>query len=262
MTYEGALRHAVQRGISIAEARLLLACAVGVSKQDIFLSPATLISDTQLALFETYITQRLQHQPIAKIIGTKEFYGLPFFTNQHTLDPRPDSETLIDAVKNSCTPTTIVDYGTGTGCLLLTLLTLFPKATGVGVDISPKAIDVARQNAVALGLEKRVTFHTGDFTSYPATAEVVISNPPYIAIDEEISTDAHYDPHLALYAADNGLACYKTLAAHLTRRKPRHIFLEIGATQKQAVCDIFAGFTMQRCYKDLANRNRILHFTP
>ena len=171
------------------DARLLVQGALGVSHEDLLLNSSRSISAPEKKLLETMVQRRLQHEPVSRILGTRAFWKSDFKISPATLDPRADSETLIEAVLNNVnkeSPLTIIDMGTGTGCLLLSLLQELPQATGDGIDISPEAIEIARQNAESLNLNSRSSFMATSWNKINAVKlyEVVISNPPYISQSE------------------------------------------------------------------------------
>lgn len=211
--------------------------------------------------------------PVAKIIGQKWFYGLKFHTNRHTLDPRPDTETLVAAVIADCGANdapNILDLGTGTGCIIGALVKNIHGARGVAIDASYGAVRVARGNMYSLGLRDRVVVVHRNFDSPRAasanTFDIIVSNPPYIAVgDARVDAGAMHDPHMALYAKNNGLAAYDSIAqnAKIWLRRGGKIYLEIGAGQGVAVRDIFAraGWNFVRAECDLAGTERVLVFT-
>lgn len=211
--------------------------------------------------------------PVAKIIGQKWFYGLKFHTNRHTLDPRPDTETLVAAVIADCgahDAPNILDLGTGTGCIIGALVKNIHGARGVAIDASYGAVHVARGNMYSLGLRNRVVVVRRNFDSPRAasanTFDIIVSNPPYIAVgDARVDAGAMHDPHMALYAKNNGLAAYDSIAqnAKIWLRRGGKIYLEIGAGQGAAVRDIFAraGWNFVRAECDLAGTERVLVFT-
>lgn len=202
--------------------------------------------------------RRLAREPIAHILGTKEFWGLPLRVTAATLTPRPETETVVEATlalldKSSLRAASlrIADLGTGSGAILLALLSELPKARGVGVDLSTAAIAVARGNAARLGLEHRVAFVAGDFSAALAGGfALVVSNPPYIA-SQEIAALApevrDHEPRLALDGGNDGLAAYRAIAADAGRvlAPGGHLVVEIGQGQEHAIADLFqnAGLT-------------------
>lgn len=211
--------------------------------------------------------------PVAKIIGQKWFYGLKFHTNRHTLDPRPDTETLVAAVIADCGANdapNILDLGTGTGCIIGALVKNIHGARGVAIDASYSAVRVARGNMYSLGLRDRVVVLRRNFDSPRAasanTFDIIVSNPPYIAVgDARVDAGAMHDPHMALYAKNNGLAAYDSIAqnAKIWLRRGGKIYLEIGAGQGVAVRGTFAraGWNFVRAECDLAGTERVLVFT-
>ncbi len=215
---------------------------------------------------------KLRHgMPIAKIIHQKWFYGLPFYTNSKTLDPRPDTETLVAAVitDNPQKPR-ILDLGTGTGCIIAAIIKNIYGASGIGVDYSYGALRVARRNIKTLNLTERIKIIHGSFANKNLTDEkfdVIVSNPPYIAYgDTRVDAGAMHDPKCALYAKNNGLAAYEQIAQNAKNWiKPNgKIYLEIGAGQKTAVKKIFTsnGWKFVRDEKDLSGIVRVLIFAP
>ena len=208
--------------------------------------------------------------PVAKIIHQKWFYGIPFYTNRHTLDPRPDTETLVAAVISDNAPTPrILDLGTGTGCIITALVKNIYGASGVGVDISRGAIHVAKRNIKNQGLTNRIKIIRGSFGNKNLTHEkfdVIVSNPPYIAYgDKRVDAGAMHDPKRALYANNNGLAAYEQIAINAKNwlKTDGKIYLEIGLGQQTSVKKIFqsAGWKFVRADKDLGGKVRVLLFT-
>lgn len=206
--------------------------------------------------------------PVAKIIHQKWFYGLPFYTNRHTLDPRPDTETLVSAVLADCADgSRILDLGAGTGCVLISLVRNITGATGTGVEVSRGAARVARRNVRVLCPGRaqilRRSYHRIDMPGAPF--DVIVSNPPYIARgDARVDTGAMHDPAGALYAADDGYAEYAIIAENAQRwlRPGGRIYLEIGDGMAPRVRDIFtaAGWIFVRSENDLAGIVRVLVF--
>ena len=207
--------------------------------------------------------------PVAKIIHQKWFYGIPFYTNKHTLDPRPDTETLVAAVISDNAPTPrILDLGTGTGCIITALVKNINGASGVGVDISRGAIRVAKRNIKSQDLTNQVQIIRGSFANKNLTNEkfdIIVSNPPYIAYgDKRVDAGAMHDPKRALYANNNGLAAYEQIATNAKNwlKPDGKIYLEIGAGQQTAVKKIFqnTGWKFVRAERDLGGKVRVLIF--
>lgn len=211
--------------------------------------------------------------PVAKIINKKWFYGLQFFTNRWTLDPRPDSETLVEAVlKNERVNygVKILDLGTGTGCLLCAIIANIPGSVGVGIDKSFFARRVAMQNVCALGLKNRIKIAKGTFLTPLNENEyfdIIISNPPYIPIGKQVNDGARHDPKIALYGGKDGLKFYRQIAKALhappgVALGRQCLYLEIGVGQERNVRRIFknAGWKFIANYRDLSGRIRVLQF--
>ena len=214
---------------------------------------------------KSFIQRRLQHEPVAKIIGKKGFWKDEFIVNKDVLDPRPDSETLIEAVleqyPNHTIPLRFLDLGTGSGCLLLSLLQEYPNATGIGIDISPKAIEIAnknKKNQNAVFMQRDMCSDLSDLGAF----DVMISNPPYIptAEIETLEKDVKdYDPLLALDGGQDGLDFYRALAKQ--QLAPR-LFIEIGINQEQQIIPLFEseGWHFIQSWKDLGGITRVLAF--
>lgn len=239
------------------EARLLLAHALG-------LTPESVIGDrTQLidpARFDPLVTRRATGEPLAYILGYREFWSLRFAVSPATLVPRPESETLIEAARSALPQARrILDLGTGTGCLLIAALTEFPTAFGVGVDRSEAAVHLARDNAARLGVAGRASFACGDWDeALTGHFDLVLSNPPYVesaAIPRLMPEVARFEPRTALDGGPDGLDAYRRLLPALSDRlSPGGIaVLEIGAGQKDAVERLARAEGMTMCARaDLA----------
>ena len=209
--------------------------------------------------------------PVAKIIHQKWFYGLKFYTNKYTLDPRPDTETLVSAVISDCSENKkirILDIGTGTGCIISALVKNIYGTTGVGTDKSWRAIRVAKKNIKTLGISDKIKILHKDFykrSGLSQSFDIIVSNPPYIAKnDKRVNDGAHYDPDIALYAKNNGLAAYEAIAKNAKNwiKHGGKIYLEIGIDMGRAVKQIFESESWQfvRSEKDLAGIERVLVF--
>src|SRR5262245_36214400 len=201
------------------DARLLTAAAAGVSTAEIIGRPEQEVSPEAQVRLGQMIERRCAREPVSRILGEREFYGRRFALSEATLDPRADSETLIEAAlelaaqeRRGEAPIHILDIGTGTGCLLLTLLAELPNATGLGTDISEAALATARQNTQALGLAERATFARHDMLDgINGRFDLVVSNPPYIArgdIPGLAPEVRQYDPLAALDGGPDGLDFY------------------------------------------------------
>jgi release factor glutamine methyltransferase len=237
------------------EARLILALGLGVDPAAVIGWPERVVEVAAIDVVENLIARRERGEPISRLRGKREFWSLDFALSPATLDPRPDSETLIaaalDDINDRAAPLRVVDYGTGTGCLLLALLSELPRALGIGIDIQPGAVAMAQANAVALGLEKRAEFRLGGWDlPLSAPADVILSNPPYIP-HEEIKWLAPevtlFDPLLALDGGPDGLDAYRGLGAAIrgVLSPGGRAYIEIGTGQEPQVARIFTGLGLQ-----------------
>jgi release factor glutamine methyltransferase len=229
MTVRGAIAAAADRlaaaGIEEPrrDARLLLAAALGVGQGALLAGDDRQVDVEAAARFAAHVARRAAREPVSRILGVREFWSLPFRLTPATLDPRPDSEALIEAaletVPDRDAPLRLLDLGTGSGCLLLALLSELPNATGIGIDRDPAALVAAAENAAALGLASRAAFRRGDWGRGLAERfDLVVANPPYIA-EEEVARLAPevalYEPRGALAGGVDGLDAYRLLAPQL-----------------------------------------------
>ena len=255
------------------DARILLAQALGIGVTTVFSHPERLLGDGEVERLGTLTARRLRHEPVSRILGRREFWSLDFTITGDTLDPRPDTETLVEAVLGCASdrqaPLKVLDLGSGSGCILLALLSELPVATGIGVDRNLGAVAVATANAVALGLARRTAFVVGDWgKGIDGQFDVIVTNPPYIPDHEIARLDAEvaeYDPWAALAGGADGLACYRALAPDLVGLlKPGGVAaVEVGQGQAQAVCQIVeqAGLVGIGRRKDLAGTERCVLFS-
>jgi release factor glutamine methyltransferase len=226
------------------EARILLAAAEGVSAGGLLA-----LDEVDEAKFMPLLHRRAAREPMAYILGRREFWGLDFAVSPATLIPRPDTETLIEAVLGAgVKPRTVLDLGTGTGCLLLAALHEFPQAFGVGVDLSPQAAALARGNAATLGMADRAALLAANWAEALAPGQnfdLVLSNPPYIEAAEVaglMPEVARYEPLSALAGGADGLDAYRAIIAALPRLlAPNGLaVLELGAGQAISVVELAA----------------------
>ncbi len=227
------------------DARLLLAHALGCGPGELLARGDDRAAPDIRAAADAHLTRRLAGEPVARILGRKEFWSLTFRLSPDTLVPRPDTETVVEAAlaffPNRAAPFHALDLGTGTGAILAAILTERPAATGIAVDRSENAARTARANFAANDLSDRACVVVADWGMALAGGfDLVVSNPPYIADDEMegLAIDVrHHDPRLALVAGVDGLAAYRAIAADLARLlKPGGIVvLELGAGQEPAV---------------------------
>ena len=256
------------------DARLLLEAAADASRMDILTDPYRIVTPQQQAAYETMVERRLKREPVSRIIGKKGFWKIILNVTPDVLSPRPDTETIMDIAMLAFTPQerfTAIDLGTGSGAILLALLTERTGATGVGTDISSEALAVAKENAANLDLNDRATFLRTEWAAGfgDASFDLVMSNPPYIPTDHIAGLDPEvrdHDPHLALDGGPDGLQAYRDLAPEIKRiLKPLGVFaVEIGWDQGPQVKELFeaVGFTDVKIIKDLGERDRVVTNGP
>lgn len=248
------------------DAELLMAHAMGCTREALLLAR---LDDPAPPGFAGLVDRRAALEPVAYITGTRAFWTIELGVGPGALVPRADSETLIEAAVThfgAAGPRRILDLGTGPGTLLLAALAEWPGASGLGIDRSPVALDYARANAARLGLGARATFAEGDWAAGIAERfDLVLANPPYIAIDEPIGAEVRaHEPASALFAGADGLDDYRRIVPAL----PALIapggcaVLEIGWTQADAVCALAREQQLvPTVYKDLGARPRAVHLT-
>lgn len=250
------------------DARILTAAAADVTPDEIFLRPDNEFDGGAEARLDEMVARRAGREPVSRILGRREFWSLEFALTPDTLDPRPDSEVVVaaalDAVPARHQSLRVLDLGTGSGCLLLALLSELPRATGVGVDLVPGACEAARGNAARLGLAGRARIVQGSWDAAVGERfDLVVSNPPYVPsgdIPGLAPEVARHDPQLALAGGADGLEAYRAIAEVLPGvLAPRGAaFLEIGDTQADAVSGILAnqGLWIAAVHQDLGGRPR------
>ncbi|HSA80267.1 MAG TPA: peptide chain release factor N(5)-glutamine methyltransferase [Geminicoccaceae bacterium] len=231
-----------------AEAWLLLAVATGRARGVLIAGSPAPLSDEQQAGLEAMVCRRLAREPIAYILGEKEFWSLTFRVGPAVLVPRPETETVVEAalaqVSDRRAPLRILDLGTGSGCLLLALLSELPNATGLGIDVSAEALALAKVNAIRLGLAGRTELRAGDWGSeIEPPFDLIVSNPPYISTAEWPNLQPEvrdFEPSAALLAGPDGLDAYRALAPDCARLLAPDgcVALEIGQGQGDAVARI------------------------
>ena len=251
------------------DAHLLLAHGLGLARETLFGHPELGLSAAESRDFEALIARRSAREPVSRILGRREFWSLPFALTPAVLDPRPDSECVIEAAlaeaRDPDAALRIADLGTGTGCLLLALLAELPNAYGIGLDISAGAVAVARTNARALELDARARFVVGDWGAPLAGPfDLIIANPPYVPepVLPMLDAELAYDPWLALAGGTDGLAAYRALAPHVARLLATggRAVLEIGDGQLEAVQGLLGavGLALSGRGRDLAGRERCI----
>ena len=271
--FRDAWRRLEQAGIESArtDARLLLGQVLGGGAERVLAEKGRALTANEADQFEALVARRLTHEPMSHIRGTREFWSLDFKVTNATLTPRPDTETLIEAVLDHVEgpASRVLDLGTGTGCIFLALLSEWPEALGVGVDASEVALAVARENAQALGLAARTRFVHADWTDDDWTRdlggpfEVVVSNPPYIPASDIAALDADvrdFEPMDALNGGADGLDAYRIIVKGVRGLIATGGILafEVGIGQADEVAGLMsgAGFKILEKRKDLSGIER------
>ncbi len=249
---------------AMRDARVLLSHAASLAPDRLTLHLHDPVPEDAALRFQDLIARRATREPVWRIIGNRDFYGRRFLITPDVLDPRPETEVLVMAALGQPFAS-VLDLGTGSGCILLTLLAERRLARGLGTDISPAAVQVAQNNAVALGLTAARFVVSDWFSAVEGRFDLIVSNPPYIAAQEMPSLSpevANWDPILALTPGGDGLSAYRVILAkardHLLPQG--RLIVEIGPTQAQAVQDFFAeaGLINLHVGKDLDGRDRIV----
>lgn len=249
---------------SIREARILLEFVL--KNQEKFLNTNHNISNNDFIIFQRLIKKRLKFQPISQIIGERYFWKNKFFINSDVLDPRPDTETLIEHTLSFGSFFNILDLGTGSGCIILSLLDEYNAAMGIGVDKSKKALNVAQKNAELLNLNDRVEFQLGNWCDgLDNKFDLIVSNPPYISEKEilGLSNDViNWEPRIALTPEGDGLGAYKNIingVKNILIPNGRLIF-EIGHAQGNEVSNLLKSnnFKEINIVKDINNKDRVI----
>lgn len=256
------------------DARLLVAAATGVTREEILTDPSRVIDEPARIKLGEYRQRRLAKEPVSRILGQRGFYGRWFQVTPATLDPRADSETLVDAVLElvateewQSKPLRILDVGTGSGCLLVTLLAELPSASGVGTDICEAALATACVNARTHGVTGRVAFEMRrGLDGVVGPFDILVSNPPYIASSDIAGLDdcvRNYDPLSALDGGPDGLDIYREIFPGLLGVVPTGWSLfEVGSTQAKAVAELACAaipahrLTSSRSWKDFGGHTR------
>lgn len=244
-----------QQGVETPEldARIIVGHVLGLDHTALATQSSRVLTAEEAGVIAELSARRLAREPVARILGCKEFWGLPFKINAETLLPRPDTETVVEAAlaalhcdNRKSRELRIVDVGTGSGALLLALLSELPRAYGIGTDVSFAALRCARDNAAALGLSARASFAACDYgAALRGPADVLVSNPPYVARGEIAGLQAEvrdFDPRRALDGGPDGLDGYRAIASDVRRLLARDaiLVLELGQGQLGAVTSIFA----------------------
>jgi release factor glutamine methyltransferase len=247
------------------DARRLLAHAWGVSPDLLAGRLSDDLPDDARMTFDRHIAARARRVPVSHLTGQREFWGRSFRVTPDVLDPRPETETIVELALGAPFGR-VLDLGTGSGCILITLLAERPQATGVGTDVSPAALEIAGQNTATHGVADRIVLPLSDwYADIGGRFDLIVSNPPYIAASEMAALDPDvrdHEPRGALTDEADGLTAYRAIAAgaadHLA--PGGRVLVEIGAAQGPAVAGIFeaAGLDAVRIHPDLDGRDRVV----
>jgi len=259
------------------DARLLVLAACGIAQENYVLCPEQPISPDAGHRIAAWYARRLRREPVSRIVGVREFWGRDFALSPSTLDPRPETETLIEAVlqlvgEEGCRegPLKLLDLGTGTGCILLTLLAELPRSWGLGVDIDAGALATAAQNADKHGLRSRSAFCCSDWTTALAGEfDCIVANPPYLGtqdIDGLAPEVSVYDPRRALDGGADGYHAYRRICRDVSAAAApgAWLALEAGAGQAPYISDLLvqSGWgppgSSPRIYADLLGHDRVV----
>ena len=253
------------------DARILLAYSLGL-KDNYFKFDKKVSNDKQI-LFEKLIQNRIDGKPVSRIICKRSFWKDEFYINSYSLDPRPDSEIIIESVinflnKNKIEKFHILDLGTGSGCLILSILREFSKAKGIATDISIGAIEVAKLNSKKLKLFNKINFVVSDWCqSLTGLFDIIVINPPYIKSNEIKNLQIevkNFDPKISLDGGEDGLQAYRTIAPNISNLLTNKglVFCEIGCNQIKDITKIFHDNKLKKLFikKDLSGKNRCLVF--
>ena len=254
-------------GISdpVRDARLLLADCLELRTQNLNLLDDSCISEIKISKFWRMINERCKRKPVSKILGYRSFWGRDFEINENVLDPRGDTETLIELILD-CNFENMLELGTGSGAIAITVLAERPEVTCVATDISQYALNTARTNSKRHGVQNRLKLlYSNWFDKISGSFDIIVSNPPYISSKEYAQLSAEvlkYDPKISLTLGGDGLEAYREILSQALEKlsKNGHIFLEIGYTQANAVGHLFreAGFQQIKVHKDLGSRDRVI----
>lgn len=258
------------------ESRLLIGGLLGLTSTQVFTGGDRVLTQAETAFIEKAIDRRLKREPVHRILGEREFHGITLKLSKETLEPRPDTEILVDTllphvrqIVASKGEVGILDLGTGTGAVVLALLKECPQAKGLGADISEDALRTSRENAARLGLSDRFGAIRSDwFQAIEGRFDIIVSNPPYIRGDIIPTLEPEvrdFDPIAALDGGPDGLDAYRAIAdgAGEMLEPDGIIGVEIGFDQKDSVTALFAaaGFGLRQAVRDYGDNDRVLVFT-
>ena len=246
------------------EVSILLAHVLGRDVSAMMLDSDQILTADQLDRFNANVSARQSLQPVSQIIGLRAFWDHEFIVTPDVLDPRPETELLVELALRHKSARTVLDLGTGSGCILCSVLAAAPQMRGLGVDTSQKALDVAARNAARTGVADRAEFRQSDWFEYvDGRFDLILSNPPYVTLDEFRDLESgvrNWEPRQALTDDGDGLDAYRKIASQLQNflTPQGAAYFEHGATQSADVCAIFhaQGYENVKVFKDLSGKDR------
>ena len=270
MTTINEILYANYLDIQILEKKILLSNLLNISKEELNLATQNKLSDNIIENFNSLILRRRKKEPISYLINKREFWKYEFYINESVLIPRHDSEIIIETVlkhvSNINTKYSILDLGTGSGCLIISLLKEYKNSHGLGIDIDLESLKVAKKNKSVLLNESRLMFSNDSFENFQTKEfDIIVCNPPYIPVSQMDNIEDQitlYEPHQSLFAEENGLLNYKKIIKNLRKNINKHqlIFFEIGINQSLSVINLLKinNFAVISIENDLANIPRCI----
>ena len=270
MTTIGEILYSNGDSISVFEKKLLLSHVLGLSNEKLNLTQSEKVGEKDIKNFEQLINRRKNSEPIAYLTNIKSFWKNDFYVDQSVLIPRSDSELLIESVIEYFPDLTktynFLDLGSGSGCLIISLLNEYLLSSGTGVEIDKKAIKVSEKNKEFLLNKDRLKFLERDFSNYDTSSfDIIISNPPYIPFEEKkdiMKEVRNYEPSNALFADEKGLYFYRKIIENLSKhlKRKQFLFLEVGINQPDGVVKILKNnnFNVVSIKKDISNIPRCI----
>lgn len=264
------LLYSEDSSIPILEKKILLKYILNTSNEEINISHDKLLDHIELGQYKELIQRRKKSEPIAYIINKKEFWKDTFFIDNSVLIPRPDSEIIIETAIKYFPDTNqnlkMLDLGTGSGCLIISLLREFKNSQGIGIDLDKKALKVAKQNKSNLLNENRLKFCHADFSKFNTiNYDLIVCNPPYVSTsskDNMLKDVQDFEPEIALFAKENGLRCFKMVLDNLIKyeNKKQLIIFEIGYNQLKPIQKLLknTGFQLISVEKDISDIPRCI----